>query len=203
VRYGYDTGRVLAFFIDGKLRIYDWIAWQGAATAMTFKECAERYIDAHKAGWRNSKHAARWPSTLATYAYPVFGDLPVQAVDVRLVTKALEPIWRMKPETANRVRGRIESVLDPATVRGYRKGDNPARWRGHLDKLLPARAKVRKVEHHAALPYVAVARTKPDFNAFSHLDKFAHSQTYGNLSSASIHSRLPRLRPRTEPRNVE
>jgi integrase len=124
-----------------------------AATVMTFKECAERYIDAHKAGWRNPKHAAQWPSTLATYVYPVFGDLPVQAVDVGLVTKALEPIWQTKPETASRVRGRIESVLDWATVRGYRKGDNPARWRGHLDKLLPARAKVREVVHHAALPY--------------------------------------------------
>jgi integrase len=124
-----------------------------AATAMTFRECAERYIDAHQAGWRNPKHAAQWPSTLATYVYPVFGDLPVQATDVGLITKALEPIWRTKPETASRVRGRIESVLDWATVRGYRKGDNPARWRGHLDKLLPARAKVRKVEHHAALPY--------------------------------------------------
>jgi integrase len=124
-----------------------------AATAMTFKQCAERYIDAHKAGWRNPKHAAQWPSTLATYAYPVFGFLPVQAIDVGLVMKALEPIWRTKPETASRVRGRIESVLDWATVRGYRKGDNPARWRGHLDKLLPARAKVRTVEHHAALPY--------------------------------------------------
>jgi len=118
-----------------------------AATAMTFKECSERYIDAHKAGWRNPKHAAQWPSTLATYAYPVFGDLPAQAVDVGLVTKVLEPIWRTKPETASRVRGRIESVLDWATVRGYRKGENPARWRGHLDKLLPTRAKVRKVEH--------------------------------------------------------
>jgi integrase len=124
-----------------------------AATAVTFKECAERYIEAHKAGWRNPKQAAQWPSTLATYAYPVFGDLPVQAVDVGLVTKALEPIWQTKPETASRVRGRIESILDWATVRGYRKGENPARWRGHLDKLLPARAKVRKVEHHRALPY--------------------------------------------------
>ena len=118
-----------------------------AATAMTFQECAERYIDAHRAGWRNHKHAAQWPSTLATYVYPVFGSLPVQGVDVGLVTKALEPIWRTKPETASRVRGRIESVLDWATVRGYRKGENPARWRGHLDKLLPTRAKVRKVEH--------------------------------------------------------
>ena len=111
------------------------------------------YSAAHRTGWRNPKHAAQWPSTLQTYAYPVFGSLPVQAIDVRLVTKVLEPIWQEKPETASRVRGRIEAVLDWAKVRGYRDGENPAGWRGHLDKLLPARAKVRKVEHHPALPY--------------------------------------------------
>jgi len=124
-----------------------------AATAMTFADCAERYIAAHRTAWRNAKHAAQWPSTLQTYAYPVFGSLPVQAIDTALVTKAIEPIWQAKPETASRVRGRIEAVLDWAKVRGYRDGENPARWRGHLDKLLPARAKVRKVEHHPALPY--------------------------------------------------
>jgi integrase len=121
---------------------------------MTFRECAEAYIAAHKAGWRNPKHAAQWPSTLETYVHPVFGALPVQAVDVGLVMKALEPIWQTKPETASRVRGRIEAALDWATARGYRKGENPARWRGHLDKLLPARGKVRKVEHYPALCYV-------------------------------------------------
>jgi integrase len=124
-----------------------------AAKAMTFKACAERYIAAHKAGWRNPKHAAQWPSTLATYAYPAFGALPVQTVDVGLVMKAIEPIWTVKPETAGRVRGRIESVLDWATARGYRQGENPARWRGHLENLLPKKSKVRRVEHHAALPY--------------------------------------------------
>jgi Phage integrase central domain/Arm DNA-binding domain len=91
-----------------------------AAKAMTFKQCAERYIDAQKASWKNDKHAAQWPATLAAYVYPVFGALPVQAVDVGLITKALEPIWTKKPETAGRVRGRIESVLDWATTRGYR-----------------------------------------------------------------------------------
>jgi integrase len=124
-----------------------------AATAMTFEQCAARYIAAHRAGWRNPKHAAQWPSTLKTYAYPVFGSLPVALIDVGLVMKTLEPVWQTKPETASRVRGRIEAVLDWARVRGYRDGENPARWRGHLDKLLPARAKVRKVEHHSALPY--------------------------------------------------
>jgi integrase len=124
-----------------------------AAKAMSFRQCAERYIAAHEAGWRNPKHAAQWPSTLQTYVYPVFGSLPVQAIDVGLVMKALEPIWNVKPETAGRVRGRIESVLDWATARGYRQGENPARWKGHLENLLPKKSKVRRVEHHAALPY--------------------------------------------------
>jgi integrase len=124
-----------------------------AAKAITFKQCAEAYINAHRAGWRNDKHAAQWPATLEKYAYPVLGALPVQAVDTGLVLKVLEPIWTEKPETASRLRGRIESTLDFAKVRGYRDGENPARWRGHLAKLLPARSKVREVEHHAALPY--------------------------------------------------
>jgi integrase len=128
-----------------------------AAKAMTFKACAERYIAAHEAGWRNPKHAAQWPSTLQTYVYPVMGALPVHAVDVSLVMKVLDPIWSTKPETASRVRGRIESVLDWATARGYRQGENPARWKGHLENLLPKKSKVRRVEHHAALPHVELA----------------------------------------------
>jgi integrase len=127
-----------------------------AATATTFKDCAERYIASHRAGWRSPTHAAQWPSTLGRYVYPVFGSLPVQAVDVGLVLKALEPIWTAKPETANRVRGRVESVLDWATARGYRQGENPARWRGHLENLLPGKSKVRRVKHHAALPYAEI-----------------------------------------------
>jgi integrase len=123
------------------------------AKSMSFAECAEAYIAAHRAGWRNAKHAAQWSATIATYVDPVFGDLPVQQIDVALVMKSVEPIWTVKPETASRVRGRIESVLDWATARGYRAGDNPARWRGHLENLLPKRSKVRQVEHHAALPY--------------------------------------------------
>src|SRR3984893_2455461 len=129
----------------------------GAAKSMTFDACAAAYIDAHKAGWKNAKHRDQWPTTLNTYASPVFGGLPVQAVDVGLVMKALEPIWQTKSETASRLRGRIEAVLDWATVRGYRKGDNPARWRGHLDKLIPARSKVQRVEHHPALAYDELA----------------------------------------------
>jgi integrase len=124
-----------------------------AAKSVTFKECADNYMKAHRAGWRNGKHAAQWQATLATYAEPVIGGLSVQAIDTALVFNVLEPIWTTKPETAGRVRGRIESVLDWAKARGYRAGENPARWRGHLDKLLPPRSKVRRVEHHAALPY--------------------------------------------------
>jgi integrase len=124
-----------------------------AAKAMTFKQCAESYIASHRAGWRNAKHAAQWEATLATYVYPAIGALSVQVIDTGLVYKVLEPIWTAKPETAGRVRGRIEAILDWAKVRDYRAGENPARWRGHLAKLLPARSKVAKVEHHAALPY--------------------------------------------------
>jgi integrase len=128
-----------------------------AAKTLTFRECAERYIASHKAGWRNPKHAAQWPATLSAYVYPVLGELPVQGVDVGLVMRALEPIWTAKPETASRVRGRIEAVLDWATARGYRSGENPARWRGHLESLLPRKAKVRRVEHLAALPNVEMS----------------------------------------------
>jgi integrase len=124
-----------------------------AASSMTFNDCASAYIESEKAGWRNAKHAAQWKSTLDTYAGPVFGDLPVQAVDTTMVLRVLEPIWPTKTETASRVRGRIESVLDWATARGYRKGENPARWRGHCESLLPKPSKVQKVKHHAALPY--------------------------------------------------
>jgi integrase len=124
-----------------------------AAKTMTFAECAAAYIAAHRPGWRNAKHAKQWSATLATYVNPMLGNLSVQAVDVSLVLRVLEPIWTAKPETASRVRGRIESVLDWAAARGYRAGDNPARWRGHLENLLPARSKVRRVEHHAALAY--------------------------------------------------
>jgi integrase len=126
------------------------------AKSKTFKDCAEAYIEAHKAGWKNAKHEKQWTATLETYAYPKFGSLPVASIDTGLVQDVLRPIWATKTETASRLRGRIESVLDWAKVNGYRDGENPARWRGHLDKLLPARSKVQKVEHHAALPYAEI-----------------------------------------------
>ncbi len=127
------------------------------ARRMTFKACAEAYIKAHEAGWRNSKHAGQWQRTLETYAYPIFKEIPVDAIDVGMVMKVLEPIWSTKTETASRVRGRIENILDWAATRGYRAGENPARWKGHLDKLLPSRSRIRKVKHHAALPYDQIA----------------------------------------------
>jgi integrase len=123
------------------------------AKAMTFDQCADAYIKSHRASWRSVKHAEQWNRTLEVYVTPVFGKMPVQAIDTGLIIKALEPIWTIIPESASRTRGRIELVLDWATARGYRKGDNPARWRGHLDKLLPARAKVQKVKHHAAIAH--------------------------------------------------
>lgn len=119
----------------------------------TFNWCADAYIAAHEPGWRNKKHAEQWRNTLNTYAGTVFGDKPVDQIGLALVMQVLEPIWATKTETASRLRGRIESVLDWASVRGLRSGENPARWRGHLDALLPARTKVRKVKHHPALPY--------------------------------------------------
>jgi integrase len=129
------------------------------AKTVTFKEAAATYIASHRAGWRNAKHAAQWTSTLTTYADPFVGALSIQAIDTALVLKVLEPIWKTKPETASRVRGRIEAILDWAKVRGLRQGENPARWRGHLNHLLPATSKVRRVTHHAALPYAEL----PDF----------------------------------------
>jgi integrase len=118
-----------------------------------FREAAQRFIDGHTPSWRNPKHAAQWPATIETYANPVFGDLPVGDVATTHVLAAIEPIWLGKPETASRLRGRIERILDFAKTRGWRAGENPAAWKGHLALTLPARSKVRKVEHHAALPW--------------------------------------------------
>jgi integrase len=121
--------------------------------AVTFEDCALRYIASHEAGWKNDKHRAQWRSTLKTYVYPVIGHLPVTAVGTPHVMQILEPIWRSKTETASRLRGRIEVILNWAKVRGYRDGENPAQWRGHLDQLLPPKGKVRRLVRHPALPY--------------------------------------------------
>jgi integrase len=125
--------------------------------ARTFEQCAAEFIAAKSSEWKNAKHAAQWSATLATYARPVIGRLFVSDIDLPQVLAVLEPIWKTKTETATRLRGRIEAVLDWATVKKYRTGLNPARWRGHLDKILPAPAKVAKVEHHAALDMSAVS----------------------------------------------
>jgi integrase len=114
-----------------------------------------------RSGWKNAKHAAQWSATLETYAYPVMGSLPIAGIDTGLVLKVLEPIWTVKTETASRLRGRIEAVLDYAKVRGYCAGENPARWKGHLDNILPAKGDVAKVEHHASLPYTEIAAFWP------------------------------------------
>lgn len=123
------------------------------AKRVTFRQCVEGYLDAHGDGWRSPKHRAQWRSTLETYCGPLFGDLDVAAIDTPLVLRVLEPIWKTKTETAARLRGRIENVLAWATVRKYRQGENPARWKGHLDQLLAKPSKIAKIEHYAALPY--------------------------------------------------
>ena len=123
------------------------------ARGATFRACAEQLIASHEPSWRNPKHRQQWRNTLRDYVYPVLGDLPVASVDTTLVLKVIEPIWTLRPETAGRVRGRIEAVLDWAKARGLREGINPAQWRGHIDHLLPARSKVQRVRHHPALPY--------------------------------------------------
>jgi integrase len=121
------------------------------ASSRTFKACAEGYMAAHEDGWKNPKHAQQWRNTLETYAYPVIGQMLVRDVELPDVMQVLEPIWKQKTETAKRLRGRIEAVLDWATTRGYRTGLNPARWKGHLDKLLASPKKISRVKHHEAV----------------------------------------------------
>jgi len=136
-----------------------------AATAKTFKWCAEELIKGKREGWRSARHAAQWSSTLETYAYPEIGDMAVAAVDLPAVLRVLRPIWTgpgARPETASRLRGRIESVLSWAAVHGYRHGENPAQWRGRLDAILPSKAKVVRVEHHPALPYSEIGAFMAD-----------------------------------------
>lgn len=131
------------------------------ARVKTFDQCAAAYIKAHRGSWKSAKHAAQWESTLATYASPVFGSAPVSDVDTELVMSVLRPIWSTKTETAVRLRGRIESILDWATVSKYRQGENPARWRGHLENLLANPNKIAPVQNRPALPWEEL----PDFMA--------------------------------------
>ena len=136
------------------------------AAAVTFRVVGGMYIAAHEATWRNAQHRYQWRQTLDSYVYPIMGDMPVASVKTGEVMRAIEPLWTTKPETAARVRGRIETILDYAKARGWRSGDNPARWRGHVANLLPKRAKVQAVTHHAALAWKDVSA----FMAMLHLE---------------------------------
>jgi integrase len=127
------------------------------ARSITFQEAAEKCIASKKPEWKNAKHAQQWSNTLNAYAYPVFGGLSISDLDTDLVLKAIEPIWISKAETASRVRQRIETVWDWARARKYVAGENPARLRGHLDKILAKTAKIKRVKHHAAIPYKQIA----------------------------------------------
>ena len=123
---------------------------------MTFQKAAELFIASKGDGWKNKKHAQQWTNTLKTYAYPLIGDLPCSDVTTEHIVDILKPIWSTKNETATRIRGRIENVMDWATVMGQRSGENPARWKGKLQVLLPTISKRRRIKHHPAMPYLEV-----------------------------------------------
>ena len=129
------------------------LARRQAVKGLTFKEAAEALIESKRDGWRNFKHRQQWQNTLAEYVYPLLGDRDVKAIETVDVLAVLRPIWSAKAETAGRVRQRIEAVLDYATAMKARTGDNPARWKGSLDNLLPKPSKVKQVKHHAALDW--------------------------------------------------
>lgn len=128
------------------------------ATRRTFREVATAYIAFQEPAWKNAKHRGQWTSTLEAYAFPVIGQLSVDAITEHHVIAVLEPIWTTKSETASRLRGRIESILDWARVRGHREGDNPARWKGHLDKVFPAQSQIHRVQHHRAMAVADIPR---------------------------------------------
>lgn len=129
---------------------------------ITFAKAAAAFIDAKSLEWRNPKHTAQWAATLATYAYPTIGRMQVRDVALPQIINILEPIWQTKTETATRLRGRLEAILDWATVRGYRSGDNPARWKGHLDKLLASPKKLTRVKHHRAVDVADIGKFMTD-----------------------------------------
>lgn len=145
-----DARRLLADGIDP-------LTERSKAKRLTFRVAAAALIESKRSGWKNEKHAKQWSSTLNTYAMPFLRDMDVRKIETADVMSVLNPIWNEKPETASRLRQRIEAVLDYAAAMGSRSGDNPARWRGHLDHLLPKPTKVRAVKHHAAMPYQDVS----------------------------------------------
>jgi integrase len=126
------------------------------AKAVTFKYCFEQCLASHEGGWKNAEHRRQWRTSIEQDVLPILGDLAIDDIGTPHIIKVLEPIWQKKPETASRTRGRIERILAWATVRGFRSGDNPARWRGHLQEMFPAVGKIAKVNHHEAMPYVDV-----------------------------------------------
>jgi integrase len=160
----------------------------------TFQDCAEEFVAAHRAEWTSSIHARQWRATLATYVYPLIGDLPVSAVDTRLVMRVLEPHWATKRETMSRVRGRIEAVLGWATTQQYREGENPARWRGHLANLLAKGARKAPIEHYEALPYCEIPAFMAQLRALEGI--LARSLEFLILTSARTDE--VRLAPWTE-----
>ena len=131
---------------------------------LTFQQCADEYIASHRNGWKNLKHINQWTNTLSTYCNSVIGHLPVNEINVALIMQILEPIWITKAETASRLRGRIEAIIDWATAKGHRQGDNPARWKGHLSNLLPRSSRVKRITHHAALPYTEIGAFMADLS---------------------------------------
>ena len=143
----------------------DPIAKKRQAKPKTFKDAALELIEHKRPGWKNAKHAAQWISTLEAHVFPKIGQLQVAKVTTSDVIATLTPIWTKTPETANRVRQRIEAVLDYAAALGIRASDNPARWRGHLDHLLPKPAKIRAVKHHPALPHAEIAEFMANLSA--------------------------------------
>jgi integrase len=136
---------------------------------MTFRDCFEACLKAHEGSWRNADHRRQWRNSIEQDVLPVIGDLPVDLIGTAHIVKVLEPIWASKPETASRIRGRIERVLAWATVRGFRSGDNPARWRGHLAEMFPARGKIAKTNHHPAMPYSEVPEFMTKLRARDHV----------------------------------
>ncbi|WP_420395794.1 tyrosine-type recombinase/integrase [Nioella sp.] len=142
----------------------DPIAKKRQAKPKTFKDAALELIESKRPGWKNAKHAAQWTSTLEAYVFPSLGRMQVARIETADVMGVLKPIWTAKPETANRVRQRIEAVLDYASALGIRTGENPARWRGHLDHLLPKPTKVKAVKHHPALPHAEIAEFMADLS---------------------------------------
>lgn len=145
--------------------------------SITFQDVSVDYIEAHRSGWKNVKHAQQWTNTLATYASPTIGDLATNQITTEHILEILKPIWSSKAETASRVRNRIELVLDAAKARGLREGENPARWRGHLDKLLPSSSKAKRTQNHPALPYSELSRFIEALNSIEGQSAYALKMT--------------------------